>query len=265
MLYLVPTPIGNLGDITLRALEVLKNVDCILCEDTRTSSVLLNHFEIKKELKSYHKFNETQVLESVIKRLEKGDNIALISDAGTPAISDPGEILVKEVIKRGLEYTVLPGANAAVTAFVMSGFEYPFTFVGFLPDKKGDRRKILQSFAHVPSCLIFYISPHKICDVITDLADVLGNRRACSVREISKKFEETYFFNLKEEYNGTIKGEFVLIVDKSSNENSLNELTIEEHLKHYMELGLVKNDAMKSVARDRGVSKSEIYNYLIKK
>ena len=196
MLYIVPTPIGNLKDITLRAIDVLKSVDLILCEDTRTSGILLNHYEIKKELKSYHKFNEKQSLDNIIERLKKGQDVALISDAGMPGISDPGNILVKEVINQGLEYTVLPGANAVTTAFVSSGFDTPFTFVGFLPDKKGERVNILESLKAAPSCLIFYVSPYKLDKIISDLYSVLGNRKACAVREISKKFEEKIFFNL---------------------------------------------------------------------
>ncbi len=265
MLYVVPTPIGNLGDMTERAIETLKKVDCILCEDTRTSGVLLNHFGIKKELHSYHKFNEIQSLEIIVKRLQDGENFALISDAGTPGISDPGNILIKEMIKKGLEYIVLPGANAVTTAFVLSGFDTPFTFVGFLPDKKGDRVKVLKDFANTPSCLIFYVSPHKLENIVADLYEVLGDRKACTVREISKKFEDVHFFELKNGFDGTIKGEFVLLVDKPKKMVLLNDLSLEDHVKHYMELGQPKNDAMKMVAKDRGVSKSEIYNSLLKK
>jgi len=265
MLYVVPTPIGNLKDITFRAVEVLKNVDLILCEDTRTSGILLNHYDIKKELKSYHKFNEKQSLDNIIERLKKGEDIALISDAGMPGISDPGNILIKEIIDQRLEYTVLPGANAVIPAFVFSGFNAPFTFVGFLPDKKGERISVLESLKDIPSCLIFYISPYKLEKIIQDLYFVLDNRKACAVREISKKFEEKFFFSLKDGFKGTIKGEFVLLIEKPIVDNKLNKLSIEEHFDYYINLGQTKTDAMKSVAKDRGVSKSDIYKKLIKK
>lgn len=259
MLYIVPTPIGNLKDITLRALDVLQESDYVLCEDTRTSGVLLSHYSIKKPLHSYHKFNETSLLESIITDLQRGKTIALISDAGTPGISDPGNILIKRVIEEELEYTVLPGASAAITALVLSGFPSPFTFVGFLSDKKQERMSQFQQVCSIQSTLILYVSPHKLVSTLGDAYTVLGDRRACIVREISKKFEQVEFFNLKEGYSGVVKGEFVLLISAGEEKSDLSQLSVDKHMQHYIDMGFTKNESMKLVAKDRGVSKSEVY------
>lgn len=261
MLYVVATPIGNLKEITQRAIEVLSSVEYILCEDTRTSRVLLDAYNIKKHLKAYHKFNEAKASIDVLEDLKNGKDIALISDAGMPGISDPGNILIKQLIENNLEYTVVSGASAFVNAFVMSGYDTPFTFVGFLPDNNTKCKELLSSLSGVCSTLIFYCSPHSITDDLKKMYDVLGDRNICVVREISKKFEEKTFSTLSAGYTGTIKGEFVVVVDKPqkvSNENS-----IDEDLKVLLSMGISKTDASKVLAKARGLKKNEVYQNAI--
>lgn len=263
MLYIVGTPIGNLKEITFYALEILNSVDYILCEDTRTSMVLLNHYEIKKPLKSYHKFNEKGEVEKIINDLQSGKNIALISDAGMPCISDPGNILVNECIKHDVEYTVISGASALINAFVLSGFQPPFTFVGFLPNKKSDAKKILGEYKDYKTTLIFYVAPHDINNTISDIYSMFGDRKACVVREISKKFEEKTFINLKDNYEGVVKGEFVLIVEGNTLQQS-STLTIIEELTELINGGVDKNDAIKQVAHNRNLKKNDVYQEYLK-
>lgn len=226
-LYLVPTPIGNLGDITLRALEILKSVDTILAEDTRTSGVLLKHYEIKKPLQSFHIFNEHKTVNGLIERLNKGEVIALISDAGTPGISDPGFLLVREALKAGIKIDCLPGATALIPALVKSGFPTDrFVFEGFLPHKKG-RQTLLKKLAEEERTVIFYESPHRLVKALEQLKEFFGADRQASVsRELSKKFEETKngtvqalleYFTAKE-----VKGEIVVVVNGKPKEK-LNE------------------------------------------
>lgn len=216
-LYVVPTPVGNLEDMTLRAIRVLKEVDLILAEDTRTSGILLKHFEIKNALQSYHKFNEHQVLESIITRLKAGENIALISDAGTPGISDPGFLVVRECVRNGIEVQCLPGATAFVPAVVASGLPNDrFCFEGFLPQKKG-RMTRLQALSEEHRTMIFYESPYRLVKTLTQLAEYFGDERPASVsREISKVHEETVRGTLNELVHhfteNEPKGEIVLIV-----------------------------------------------------
>ncbi len=259
MLYIVGTPIGNLSEITLRALEVLKGVDAIGCEDTRTSSVLLKHYDINKRLFAYHKFNERSAVGKIIDMLKSGKNIAIISDAGMPVISDPGNILINELIKNNLEYTVVSGACALVNAFILSGFSYPFTFLGFLPNKKSELKNMLNAYKNVQTSLIIYLAPHDIKTTLSDIFSILGDRNICIVREISKKFEEVNFSTLAKGYEGIDKGEFVLIVDKGEQTNSLNDKDIKEHYLHYIDNGLSKNDAIKQVAHDRKIKKDVVY------
>lgn len=258
MLYLVATPIGNLKEITHYAVEILNSVDYILCEDTRTSLVLLNHYEIKKPLYSYHKFNEKSEVGKIINDLKNQKNIALISDAGMPGISDPGNILINECIKNNVEYTVISGASALINAFVMSGMPTPFTFVGFLPDKKSEAKKLLEEYKKYKSSLIFYVAPHDLKDKIKLLHSILGDRNAVAVREISKKFEEKVFFNLKDEYEGTIKGEFVLVID-GNNEIIQSPLSVVEEVNQLIASGMDKNTAIKQVAHSRNLKKNEVY------
>ncbi len=263
MLYLIGTPIGNLKDMTFRAVETLKSVDYIACEDTRTSKVLLDEYGIDKPLISHHKFNEKSSVGKIIDDLKNGKNVALISDAGMPGISDPGNILVKECIKNDVQYTVLPGACAMTTAFVLSGMSTPFTFVGFLPKKVGEMKDMLGVFKDYVGSLIFYVTPHSIHEDIATIYKVFGDRKICVVRELTKKFESIYFSTLEKGYDGLEKGEFVLIVEGKTNLDSpLNELTVEKHFEHYLNLGLSKNDAIKSVAHDRKVKKDVIYKMI---
>lgn len=259
MLYFVSTPIGNLKDISFRAVEVLKQADVIACEDTRRSLVLLNAYDIKKPLISYHKFNEATASDKIIELLRQGKEVAVISDAGTPIISDPGDVLSKKLIENNLPYTVIPGACAFVPALILSGLnEGRFYFYGFLPDKKGDIKRELESLSQIRVPLIFYCAPHDVKKTAEYLYEFLGERKAVAVREITKIHEQRTEFNLSEGYNGEIKGEFVLIVEGNKQKQAFPE-HIEEHLQFYLDKGLTKNEAIKQVAKDRGVHKSEIY------
>ena len=260
MLYVVATPIGNLKEITYRAVEILNSVDYIACEDTRTSKVLLDNYDIHKPLKSYHKFNESKCSLDIINDLKNGKDIALISDAGMPGISDPGNILINNLIKENISYTVVSGPSAFVNAFVLSGFDTPVTFVGFLPDNNAKRNELLDSLSTVKSTLIFYCSPHSIEDDLQFLYKSLGERKICVVREISKKFEEVTFSTLKDGFCGTVKGEFVVIVDKFTGD--IDNKSIDDDLKILLNMGLSKSDASKIIAKIHNVKKNDIYKSL---
>jgi 16S rRNA (cytidine1402-2'-O)-methyltransferase len=274
-LYLVPTPIGNLKDITLRALEVLENVDLIAAEDTRQSIKLLNHFNIKKTLVSYHKHNEQGKSTDLIEKLKEGKNIALVSDAGTPGISDPGSIIVLRCIEENIDFEVLPGATAVTTALVYSGLNTDkFIFRGFIPRDNKDRRMIIDELRDRKETLIFYESPHRIKDTLEFLKNSLGNRKIALCRELTKLHEEILRFSLEEAIHHysekDIKGEFVIVVEGKKEEEILEEekskwevISIEEHIKKYISEGLSKKEAVKKVAKDRKLSKSEIYKYSI--
>ncbi|MBC2581253.1 16S rRNA (cytidine(1402)-2'-O)-methyltransferase [Clostridium sp. DJ247] len=274
-LYIVPTPIGNLKDITLRALETLQNVDIVAAEDTRQSIKLLNHFNIKKPLISYHQHNEQGKSENLIQILKDGKNIALVSDAGTPGISDPGSIIVSKCIEEHIDFEVLTGATAVTTALVYSGLDTTkFTFRGFLPRENKDRRAVIEELKDRSESLIFYEAPHRLKDTLKFLRDNLGNRRISICRELTKLHEEILRLSLEEavEYytDKSIKGEFVLVIQGKSQEELLNEeiskwqaLTVEEHIKKYILEGMDKKSAIKKVAKDRKISKSEIYKYSI--
>lgn len=261
MIYFVATPIGNLNDISLRALETLKNVQVIACEDTRTSKVLLNKFEIKNKLLiSYHKFNEQESSQNIIKLASKGKDIAVISDAGMPGISDPGNILAKKLVESKIDFTVIPGANALTTALVLSGFDSRnFFFAGFLPEKKVEKDKLLSQISTLSSTLIFYVSSHNIKKDIQYLFEQLGNRKACLVKELTKVFETKYYFSLLSLPEIDERGEFVLIVEGNNESLDFDSMTIQEHVLFYVNLGFSKNDAIKKVAKERGKSKNEIY------
>ena len=265
MVYFVATPIGNLKDITLRALEVLRSADVIYCEDTRHSMVLLNAYDIKKPLKACHKFNEREAAEKIISDAVQGKEIAVISDAGMPVISDPGNIVCGELKKAGVEYTVIPGANAALSALILSGLSCDkFTFVGFLPHKAGARKELLQKFKTVQSTLVFHVAPQDITPHICSIYEVFGNRKACAVREITKLHEEAIPFMLEDGFQGEKRGEFVLVVEGAKDEeNPLCKLSEKEHILHYMSGGMSKKDAVKQAAKDRGLSKSELYAFSI--
>ena len=264
MLYFVATPIGNLKDITLRALEVLKSVDEIACEDTRHTLGLLNAYEIKKPLFSYHKFNEKESGLKIIEKLKAGKNIAVVSDAGMPVISDPGNVLAKMLVEEGLEFTVIPGACACVSALVLGGIDASkFCFLGFLPQKNSERKEVLSKYENVDATLIFYSAPHDVKKDIESIYSVFGDRVAVAVKEITKLHERAERFNLKDGLPTEPKGEYVLLVEGKKQGNDNLNLTEKEHIELYISQGLDKKEALKRVAKERGVSKSELYKYTI--
>lgn len=264
MLYFVATPIGNLKDISFRAIDVLSSVDEIACEDTRHSATLLSNYNIKKPLFSYHKFNEKVVSETIINKLKEGKNIAVISDAGTPLISDPGNVLVKLLIKNQLEFTVIPGACALINALVLSGLDCSrFCFLGFLPEKNSQKKELLNKYKDLDLTLIFYSAPHDVEKDILSIFEVFGDRRAVAVKEISKIHETVESFNLADGLKNSPKGEFVLLVEGSVNSNPLLSLSEKEHIDYYIKQGLDKKEALKTVAKERNVSKSTLYKYTI--
>ncbi len=259
-LYFVATPIGNLKDFSFRAVETLQSVDEILCEDTRTSLKLLNHYEIKKPLSSYHKFNYKTAIPVVLEKLKMGKNLALISDAGMPCISDPGSELISFLVEENIEYTIIPGSCAFASAVALSGLSAPFSFVGFLPDNKKEERKLLEEYKTHACPLIFYVAPHKLVSTIENIYKIFGDRECITVRELTKLYEQVEHFTLKRGYPKEPKGEYVLIVmNGEKQENQLNELSVEKHFEFYLKQGLSKNDAIKQVAKDRNVPKNEIY------
>ncbi len=259
MVYFVATPIGNLGEITYRAVETLKSVCAIFCEDTRHSKVLLDHYGISKPLYSYHKFNEKKSLEFVLSFCERGEDVAVISDAGMPCINDPGNVLVNELIRRNFKYTVVSGASAVINAFVMSGYNPPFTYYGFLPEKKADRDKLLDGAVGVA---IFYVAVHDIKENMAYLAQRLGDRNCCLVKELTKTYERATFCKLSDVIEDD-KGEFVLVVDKAEQRNPLCDLSVEQHIAYYTSGGMSKSDAIKAAAKDRNVPKNEIYKHTL--
>lgn len=261
MLYIVATPIGNIREITYRAVDVLKSVDFIAAEDTRHTMILLNEYGIKKPMLSYQKFNERERTQKIIEVLKDGKDVALVSDAGMPLISDPGSVLVSELIASGIEYTVVSGPCAAINAAVLSGMDVSgFAFAGFLPEKTAARNKFIAKFANVETTLIFYCPPHNVLADLDFLYKKLGERKVSIVREISKLHEEVIRGTLGQEWDFTVKGEIVVVVEGAKpKEEALNKLGIEEHIRHYLESGLDKKEAVKRVAADRGVAKSVIY------
>jgi len=269
ILYLVPTPIGNLEDMTFRAVEVLKTVDCVFAEDTRVTKVLLSHFNISTPLYSYHIFNEQVQVEGIIKLLDEGKNVALVSDAGLPCISDPGYLVSKKAIEEGFSVIALPGANAALTALVASGLPSDkFLFYGFLNHKDSQRKKELIELIDYPQTLIFYEAPHRIKQTLNTVYKVFGNRDVVIAREISKKFEEYIRGNIIDVINEDfiVKGEIVLLVKgaeiKKEQADLINK-TIKEHYQHYLDLEIDSKEAMKMVAKDRKISKSDVYKELL--
>ena len=266
MLYIVATPIGNMKEITYRAVETLKSVDVILCEDTRHSKVLLDFYDIKKPLISYQKFNERERCESIMEMLEGGKNVALISDAGMPLISDPGSTIVKEAQARGLEYTVISGPCACVNAVVLSSLDTSrFCMIGFLPEKKGERLKLLQKFSALETTLVVYCPVHDVDEYLSDLYSILGDRKVAVVREISKMYEQVVVVKLGESIELVKKGEFVLVIEGAKNQSEeLNKKTVEEHLTYYLESGMSEKEATKAVASDRKIAKSLVYAVMLK-
>lgn len=262
-LYIVPTPIGNLEDITIRALNILKEVDVIFAEDTRTTKQLLNHFNITNKLISSHLYNENQNEEKEIDYLKKGKNIAVVSDRGTPVISDPGFILVKNAIEKGYNVVCLPGPTAVIPALVMSGLSGgPFTFYGFLNSKESKRKKELESLKMNPYPIAFYEAPHRLIKTLNNIYEIFGNRKIAIVREISKKYEEVIRDNVENILKTVenLKGEIVIVVEGNQETKTFDNLSIQEHVDLYIEDGLTPNEAIKKVAKERNVPKSEIYN-----
>ena len=255
MVYFVGTPIGNLGEITYRAVETLKSVAAIFCEDTRPSQTLLDCYGINKPLYSYHKFNERKSLDFVLSFCERGEDVAVISDAGMPCINDPGNILVNALIEKGHPYTVVSGPNAALNAFIMSGYQPPFTYFGFLPEKNAERDRLLDCSVGVA---VFYVSVHDIKENMSYLCSRLGDRECCLVKELTKTHERVTRCRLSEQIDDS-KGEFVLVVNRTAQVNPLCQLTVAEHIAYYVSGGMSKNDAIKAVAKDRNVPKNEIY------
>ena len=270
-LYLVATPIGNLEDITFRAIRILKEANLIAAEDTRNTLKLLNHYEITKPLISYHRHNEDIKKDILIEKLKSGENIAIVTDAGTPGISDPGEVIVKEAIKNDIEVVPIPGACAAINALICSGLDTKeFTFVGFLPLNKKLRKEKLEEIQKEIKTLILYEAPHKLNDTLKDLKDILGKRQIVLAREITKIHEEFIRGTIDEiiDKSKTLKGEMILIIEgaeKQENENSLNNLSLEEHYKFYEDKGFDKKDIIKKIAKDRKVNKNDIYMNFVEK
>lgn len=271
-LYLVATPIGNLEDITLRAINVLKEVDIIAAEDTRHTLKLLNHLEIKKTMISYYKETEKIKSEILINELLQGKNIALVSDAGTPAISDPGEEIVREAIKNNLQIIPIPGACAFVNALICSGFSTrEFEFVGFLSKNNKEKKEKLSELKNESKTLIFYESPHKLKNTLEIMIEILGDREIVLAKEITKIHEEFFRGTISEILSklDTVKGEFVIVVqgaEKIDEEKEfLNNLTLKEHYKYYENKNFEKKDIIKMIAKDRGKNKNEIYQYFIQK
>ena len=271
ILYLVATPIGNLEDITIRALNTLKSVDIILAEDTRKTLKLLNHFEISKKLISFYRHNEGVKIDYVLSLLKEGKNLAVVSDAGTPGISDPGEDLVKACIESNIKIVPVPGSVAFIQGLIVSGFDTTrFVFEGFLPMNKRGRRERLLKLQNEERTMIFYEAPHKLRYTLKDFLEYFGeDRRIVLAREITKIHEEFLRMTLKEacEYyeNIDIKGEFVVLVEGATpiKEDIISDLSIEDLMKKYLEEGMDKKSAMKQVAKDKGITKSEVYKKLL--
>lgn len=274
-LYLVATPIGNMEDMTYRGVRILSEVDLIACEDTRTSRKLLDHFDIHTPTTSYHEFNKIEKAPALLRALDEGKDVALISDAGSPGISDPGEELVAMCYEEGYNVSAIPGATASVVALTSSGQKTRrFAFEAFLPKDKKERRRVLEEMERETRTLIVYEAPHRLKETLKELNQALGNRSITICRELTKKFEEHRKTTIEEamayyEQNDP-RGEYVLIIAGKTKEEIAaeetarwEELSIEEHMQHYLDEGLDKKEAMKAVAKDRGVSKRDIYNALL--
>lgn len=265
MISFVATPIGNLRDITLRALDTLKEADAIFCEDTRHSIKLLNAYGIKKPLYSCHKFNEKEAAQKIIELSREGKNIAIVSDAGTPVISDPGNAVCAALREASEPYTVIPGACAFISALVLSALPADrFLFIGFLNGKSSEKEKTLEKYKDVEATLAFHCAPQDVDSDIAAMYKVLGERRAAAAREITKVHEETIPFNLSEGISGEKRGEYVIIVEGArEKESPLNSLSETEHIKYYMDKGMDKKSALKQTAKDLGVAKSDLYKFSI--
>ena len=271
-LYIVATPIGNLEDITFRALNILKDVDLIAAEDTRHTLKLLNHYKISKPLISYHRHNEETKKDVLIEKLKHGENIALVSDAGTPGICDPGEEVIKQAINEKIDVIPIPGACAFVNSLVCSGIDTKeFTFLGFLPLNKKLRKEKLEEIKNSSKTIIIYEAPHKLKKTLDDLNEFLEKRQVVLARELTKIHEEFIRGNISDiiKNQENLKGEFVIIIEGSKQEllkeNELNNLSLEEHYDFYKDKGFEKKEIIKKIANDRNVSKNEIYMYFVNK
>ncbi len=272
ILYLVATPIGNLEDITFRAINILKEVDLIAAEDTRHTLKLLNHYEISKPLISYHRHNEEIKVDGLIEKLKEGQNIAVVSDAGTPAICDPGEVIVKEALKENIKVVPIPGACAFVNALVASGLDTKeFVFYGFLSINKKLRKEKLEQIKKENKTIILYEAPHKLKNTLEDLEDILEDRKIVIARELTKIHEEFIKGTAKEilEKYTEPKGEHIILIEanpikqEDEEKSKINNMTVEEHYKYYEEQGFLKNEIIKKIAKDKGVTKNEIYKLFI--
>ena len=276
MLYLCATPIGNLEDVTLRVLRILREADVIAAEDTRQTIKLLNHYEIKTPLFSYHEHNKKQKTPVLVERMLAGESVALVTDAGTPAISDPGEDLVRACYEAGITVTSLPGAAAVITALTLSGMSARrFTFEGFLPSDKKERESVMERFRTTLCTTIFYEAPHRLVKTLRYFCEAVGEDRNIAVcKELTKKHERARMFTMREavEYfeENEPKGEYVLVVQgedpdklREDERQEWKQMSLSGHMEHYMQQGMDKKEAMKAVARDRGVSKREIYAALL--
>lgn len=263
-LYLIPTPIGNMEDITMRSLNILKLVDVVFCEDTRVTGQLLKYYDINKKLISSHNFNESKNINKLLDYLNNGSNVGLVSDRGTPIISDPGFELAKCAIDNGFNVVSLPGATALIPALTSSGISpMPFYYYGFLNNKDSARKKELEILKNIEATLIIYEAPHRINKTLKDLGNILGNNRKIAIsREITKKYEEIYRGTIEEliNQNNDYKGELVLVIEGNKETIQYKNLTILEHVNLYIEDNKSVMDAIKIVARERGMKKSEVYD-----
>ena len=272
-LYVVATPIGNLDDITLRAIKILKEVDVIIAEDTRHTLKLLNHLNISKPLISYHRHNEEQRKEMIIDKLKNGENIAIVSDAGTPGICDPGEVLIYECIKENIKVVPIPGACAMINALIASGISTKeFIFLGFLPLNKKLRKEKLEYIKNETKTVIIYEAPHKLKSTLEDLKEILEKRKVVIARELTKIHEEFIRGTIDEilEKADSLKGEIVLIIEGNKesnhhdNKNKFIEMSLDEHYEYYEKQGLSKKEIIKKIAKDRELAKNEVYQHFIK-
>ncbi len=262
-LFLIATPIGNMDDISYRAIETLKNVSVIFAEDTRITNQLLKNFNIKNKLIASHQYNEKENIEKLLSYLNNKENVGLVTDRGTPIISDPGYYLAQAAIQNNFNVVSIPGSTAFVSALITSNIEpLPFTFLGFLNSKSSKRKKELEVLRNYNSTLIFYESPHRLLETLNDMLEVLGNRKCSISREITKKFETIYRGTLKDIINefDTIKGEFVIVVEGNKDVNTFSNLSIIEHVNLYIKEGMDSKEAIKKVAKERQLSKNEVYS-----
>ena len=262
VLYLIATPIGNMDDITFRAIKILESVKVIFSEDTRITNQLLKHYNIKNKLISSHQYNEKENVEKLLEYLNAGHDVGLVTDRGTPVISDPGYYLAQAAQDAGFNVVSIPGATAFVSALIVSGVDaQPFTFYGFLNSKQSKRRKELEKIKSLEPTMIFYEAPHRLTETLTDMLEVLGNRKCSISREITKKFEEVYRGNLVDiiEQTRDVKGEIVIVVEGNKSVNNFDNLTIIEHVNLYIKEGYNSKDAIKLVAKERQLNKNEVY------